>query len=311
MKKVGPLPQHFFGDHIDVHDLTLKVWRKGTIAAVVIKDDQVAYDVVFDNIMPLPDGVTVNAAPGVDRAPSPLRVLNANSNSRMKGIPQRFIRRRLRPFVVSADISGGQVCTFSSPSPPSSSSSSLPLLLSLLSLPLFYPCTCSCPCGVCHTHVRPTVRPAARPATDQENVKIRCVNAVDDCDLIDEGVEYISTSIVTDPAMRLLQPGTPCSCMCVEGTGCMAAKPDVRACACMQIGPTAAYKWAGDRLVMPKHVENGVRECHGSCMCAASSRCGNVLLTKGITLPLEVFRTQWKGWYVRRRVWHVCCPPRR
>jgi hypothetical protein len=62
--------------------------------------------------------------------PSPVRP--DSSSSRMKAIPQRFVRRRRRPFIVSLDVS-----------------------------------------------------------LAQENVQIRCVNAVDDCDVVDEGVEYV------------------------------------------------------------------------------------------------------------------------
>ncbi len=57
------------------------------------------------------------------------------------------------------------------------------------------------------------------------------------------------------------------------------------------------YRVLGKGLIMLKHAESGARECHPACRCAAAApRCANAVLTKGLRLPLEVFRTKHKGW---------------
>ncbi len=109
--------------------------------------------------------------------------------------------------------------------------------------------------------------------------------------------------IHSDPAKKMLVRAAPCKCACVEGVGCLSIKPDVKNCACMQFTRRPVYEISVNGLLMPRKSGSGFRECNDACACnAPAMTCYNTVLQKGITLPLEVFRTKGKGWYEASRL---------
>jgi hypothetical protein len=144
----------------------------------------------------------------------------------------------------------------------------------------------------------------------KELVPVRCVNAVDGVDIADDGFDYIRSSVLCDQVERLVRPrligaagsGDACVCACKDGQGCLSPDGDASSCACMMYNEHRAYRFtpAGPVLPKPSAFPSGVYECGQGCSCRSSASCHNAVVSHGLTLPLEVFRTTNRGWCVAR-----------
>ncbi|XP_014674200.1 PREDICTED: histone-lysine N-methyltransferase SETDB1-like [Priapulus caudatus] len=132
----------------------------------------------------------------------------------------------------------------------------------------------------------------------KENVPIPCVNGVDR--EYPDYIEYSQHRIPTRGVNLNLDPAFLCGCDCEDDC------QDREKCACVQLTVTASKANGGgeanpdagyhDRR-LKEAVITGVYECNSTCKC--SKKCHNRVVQNGLSLRLQVFKTDRKGWGLR------------
>ncbi|KAK7082459.1 hypothetical protein SK128_008527 [Halocaridina rubra] len=132
----------------------------------------------------------------------------------------------------------------------------------------------------------------------EENVKISCVNALDDDPPIP--LNYCNVRLPTEHVPLNLDQDFLVCCDCTDSC------QDSKKCACRQLTiqgtrilnqverPNAGYQYR--RLY--EQVQSGIYECNSRCMCA-ENRCSNRVVQFPLRLKLQLFKTARRGWGVR------------
>ncbi|KAK7076102.1 hypothetical protein SK128_017129 [Halocaridina rubra] len=132
----------------------------------------------------------------------------------------------------------------------------------------------------------------------EENVKISCVNSLDDA--LPQPLTYCNVRLPTEHVPLNLDQDFLVCCDCTDSC------QDKDTCACRQLtvqgtrildrheNPHAGYMHR--RLY--EQVQSGIYECNSRCKCAVN-RCSNRVVQHPLRLKLQLFKTARRGWGVR------------
>ena len=126
----------------------------------------------------------------------------------------------------------------------------------------------------------------------KETVPVSCVNSIDQ--QYPDYVEYAIQRIPTEGVKLNLDPNFLVGCDCTDGcrdrAKCKCQQMTIEMTKVLDYNNNAGYKHR--RLTEP--VVTGIYECNSRCKC--DSRCGNRVVQNGLSLRLQVFKTEKSGW---------------
>ncbi|XP_015115678.1 histone-lysine N-methyltransferase eggless [Diachasma alloeum] len=133
-----------------------------------------------------------------------------------------------------------------------------------------------------------------------ENVAIPCVNELDHA--LPDPITYSTVRQPTEGVNLNLDPEFLCSCDCEDDC------QDKEKCQCWQLTIQGAQATLGGRVPannvgyhykrLPEPVTTGIYECNSKCKCSVKT-CLNRVVQHPLTLKLQVFKTQRRGWGIR------------
>ncbi|XP_068203468.1 histone-lysine N-methyltransferase eggless-like isoform X1 [Palaemon carinicauda] len=132
----------------------------------------------------------------------------------------------------------------------------------------------------------------------EENVKISCVNSLDDIAPIK--LLYSNVRLPTEHVPLNLDQGFLVCCDCLDNC----QNKDKCACRQLTIQGTQILNHVANRNAGYQHrrlydqVQSGIYECNSRCNCA-QNRCSNRVVQHPLKLKLQLFKTARRGWGVR------------
>lgn len=128
----------------------------------------------------------------------------------------------------------------------------------------------------------------------KENVPVSCVNSL--CNEPPPFVEYSAERFPGEGVFLNLDEEFLCGCSCTDNC------ENPATCECQRL--TSDGKYASqfgisgyDYRRLSDPLTSGIYECNSKCKC--NSQCGNRVIQHGLTVRLQMFKTQFKGWGIR------------
>ncbi|ESO12649.1 hypothetical protein HELRODRAFT_187943 [Helobdella robusta] len=131
----------------------------------------------------------------------------------------------------------------------------------------------------------------------KEPVAVSCVNSLDEQrpDQIEYSTERIpgrGVNLNTDPSFLV---GCDCTDNCRDRSKCKCIQLTVEATGCLPGNKNNKAGYSHRRLKQP--IITAIYECNSRCSC--DSRCRNRVIQNGLSLRLQIFKTEKKGWGLR------------